>query len=82
MKRKERDPNDIEDLGLSRSTLRDLEVAEGIRSDLDRIQRCHPHALLGQALNAAFPTYSFRANGDARESAGVCKRRVGVKEID
>ena len=21
-------------------------------------------------------------NGDARESAGVCKRRVGVKEID
>jgi putative transposase len=28
------------------------------------------------------PWQSFMVNGDARESAGVCKRRVGVKEID
>ena len=42
----------------------------------------HPPALPGPALNAAFPAFSFHVNGDARESAGVCKRRARVKEID
>jgi hypothetical protein len=34
------------------------------------------------AMGDAASAFSFQANGDARESAGVCKRRVGVKEID
>jgi hypothetical protein len=34
------------------------------------------------AEGVEYPAFSFQANGDARESAGVCKRRVGVKEID
>jgi len=38
-KRRWQDANDRADLGLSRSTLRDLDVAEGIQNDLDRIQR-------------------------------------------
>ena len=37
-KRKWQDTNDLDDLGLSRSTLRSLDVMEGIRDDLDRIQ--------------------------------------------
>jgi hypothetical protein len=28
------------------------------------------------------PEQGLGENGDARESAGVCKRRFGVKEID
>jgi hypothetical protein len=34
------------------------------------------------AEGVKYPAFSFKPNAYARESAGVCKRRVGVKVID
>jgi len=34
------------------------------------------------AEGVEYPAISFQVSGDAGESAVVCKRQVGVKEID
>src|ERR687898_2041545 len=43
--------------------------------------RCHPHALPGPALNAAFPRLLLPGECRCSGVSRICKRRVGVKEI-
>jgi hypothetical protein len=82
-KRMEKNPNDTEDLGLSRSERRALDVAEGIRRDLDRVQReidIVQDAQRSVGFDAAQVDTAVRAQADGA-SPGLDEVRVSLNDM-